>query len=45
MQLLTPKAVATAETTLSKICRMNFQVSFLVMVVGYNICLFILISF
>ena len=26
MQLLTPKAAATAETTLSKICRMNLMI-------------------
>ena len=37
MQLDTPKAVAMAETTLSTIWRINFQVSFLLMMVRVNV--------
>ena len=36
MQLATPKAVAMALRTLSSVCRMNFQVSFFFMVLGFR---------
>ena len=36
MQLATPKVVAMALRTLSSVCRMNFQVSFFFMVLGFR---------